>query len=91
MTSIQESDPQPVLLSEVHELLPKLQKVLKKPVTTRKEFTDVLLSELKAKDTDEESAAKFWPRIVEQYLTVLTTFGLVSKSCASVVLPILAY
>ena len=91
MTSIQESDPQPVLLSEVHELLPKLQKVLKNPVTTRKEFTDALLLELKANVTDEESAAKFWPRIVEQYVTVLTAFGLVSEGCASVVVPILAY
>ena len=91
MTSIQESDSQPVLLSEVHELLPKLQKVLKKPVTSRKEFTDVLLSVLKANVTDEESAANFWPHIVEQYVTVLTAFGLVSESCASVVMPILAY
>ena len=88
---MQESDLQPKLLSEVHELLPKLQKVLKKPVTTRKEFTDALLSELKADITDEKSAAKFWPRIVEEYVTVLTAFGLVSEGRASVVVPILAY
>ena len=75
---MQVSHPQPKLLSDAHRILPKVQQLLKKPVTSKAEFSRALCSVLEIEIPDQEGSAEFVPDIVEEYMAILTAYGQVS-------------
>ena len=75
---MQVSHKQPKLLSDAHRILPKVQQLLKKPVTSKAEFSRALCSVLKIKIPDREGSPEFVPDIVKQFMVILTAYGQVS-------------
>ena len=75
---MQESHPQPKLLSDAHRILPKVRQLLKEPVTNKAEFSRALCSVLEIEIPDQGGSPEFVPDIVEQYMAILTAYGQVS-------------
>ena len=75
---MQVSHPQPKLLSDAHRILPKVQQLLEKPVTSKAEFSRALCSVLEIEIPDLEGSPAFVPDIVKQYMAILTAYGQVS-------------
>ena len=70
--------PQPKILSDAHRILPKVQQLLKKPFTSKAEFSRALCSVLEIEIPDQEGSPEFVPYIVKQYMAILTAYGQVS-------------
>ena len=75
---MQVSHPQPELLSDAYRILPKVQQLLKKPVTSKAEFSGALCSVLELEIPDQEGSPEFVSDIVKQYVAILTAYGQVS-------------